>query len=92
MLYETFTVGQRSHDWGPRSPEHLLTPGELLAEFADWDVWQYEERDTPAAEASLLAREESRRDARSAADMIELCRLPSLLRRFLAWRGSSTPR
>ena len=56
VLYETFTIGQRSHDWGPRSPEHLLTPGELLAEFADWDVWQYEERDTPAAEASLLAR------------------------------------
>lgn len=56
VLYETFTVGQRSYDWGPHSSEHLLRPGELHAEFADWDVWRYDERDTPAAEASLLAR------------------------------------
>jgi len=56
LLYETFTVEQRRYDWGPQSSEHLLTPGELRAAFADWDVWVYEERDAPAAEASLLAR------------------------------------
>jgi tellurite methyltransferase len=56
VLYETFTVGQRRYDWGPRSSAHLLAPGELREAFADWDVWVYEERDAPAAEAGLLAR------------------------------------
>ena len=56
VLYETFTVGQCRYDWGPRSSEHLLTPGELRGVFADWEVWVYEERETPAAEAGLLAR------------------------------------
>ena len=60
VLYETFTVGQRRHDWGPRSAEHLLTPGELRQVFAHWDVWIYEERDAPAAEAGLLARRPDR--------------------------------
>lgn len=56
VLYETFTVGQCRYDWGPRSSEHLLAPGELRKVFTDWDVWVYEERNTPAAEAGLLAR------------------------------------
>ena len=60
VLYETFTIGQRCYDWGPRSSEHLLTSGELRDAFADWDVWVYEERDVPAAEASLLARRPDR--------------------------------
>ena len=57
VLYETFTVNQRRYDWGPRSPHHLLrTGGELRAAFRDWEVWRYEESDSPAAEARLLAR------------------------------------
>ena len=56
ILYETFTTEQCRYDWGPRSSEHLLRLGELREVFADWDLWVYEERRTPAAEASLLAR------------------------------------
>lgn len=56
VLYETFTAGQRLYDWGPRSSAHLLEPGELREAFADWEVWAYEERDVPAAEAGLFAR------------------------------------
>ena len=56
VVYETFTVAQQRYDWGPRSPDHLLAPGELRAAFAGWDVWAFEERASPAAEAGLLAR------------------------------------
>ena len=56
VLYETFTVGQCRYDWGPRSSEYLLAPGELRRVFADWDVWVYEERNAPAAEVGFLAR------------------------------------
>tara|TARA_B100001750_G_scaffold233238_1_gene233239 strand:+ start:213 stop:752 length:540 start_codon:yes stop_codon:yes gene_type:complete len=56
VLYETFTIFQRRYDWGPRAEEHLLASGELQQAFSGWDVWAYEERTTPAAEASLLAR------------------------------------
>ncbi len=57
VLYETFTVNQRRYDWGPRSPDHLLcTGGELREAFRDWEIWRYEECDSPAAEARLLAR------------------------------------
>jgi len=60
VLYETFTLEQRRYDWGPRSAEHLLRPGELRKVFADWEVWAYEERTAPAAEAGLLARRPDR--------------------------------
>ena len=57
VLYETFTVNQRRYDWGPRSPDHLLrTGGELREAFCDWEVWRYEESESPSAEARLLAR------------------------------------
>ena len=59
MVYETFTTDQRHHDWGPRSSDHLLAPGELREAFDGWHIWDYEERKTPAAEASLLARKPS---------------------------------
>ena len=57
VLYETFTTDQRQYDWGPRASDHLLTPGgELRAAFDGWDVWMYDERREPAAEAQLVAR------------------------------------
>ena len=57
VIYETFTTAQQRYDWGPRSPEHLLEPGgELRRAFGGWDVWEYGECETPAAEARLLAR------------------------------------
>lgn len=56
VLYETFTTAQRRYDWGPRSPEYLLEPGELRRAFGEWEVWEYEECEAPAAEARLLAR------------------------------------
>ena len=56
VVYQTFTAMQRRYDWGPRSPEHLLAPDELRTAFAGWDVWASEERESPAAEAGLLAR------------------------------------
>ena len=56
VVYETFTAKQRRYDWGPRSFEHLLAPDELRTAFAGWDVWACEERESPVAEAGLLAR------------------------------------
>lgn len=56
LLYETFTLGQLRHARGPRSPDHLLRPGELKEWFADWHVLEYEETETPDALARLAAR------------------------------------
>ncbi len=40
LIYETFTVFQR--EFGkPRNPAYLLTPGELLGWFSDWQVLHY---------------------------------------------------
>lgn len=58
VIYETYTVAQLAHGVGPKSPDHLLKPGELQSLFADWDVLFYEEVDVGAAEAvaRLVAR------------------------------------
>ena len=56
LLYETFTTGQCQYDRGPRSPDHLLRPGELRQSFAAWDVLEYEEVEAPDAVARLAAR------------------------------------
>jgi SAM-dependent methyltransferase len=61
VIYETFTVAQLAHGVGPKSPNHLLKPGELRSIFADWDVLFYEELDdvevdAPEAVARLVAR------------------------------------
>lgn len=56
VIYETFTTSQRCLASGPRSPRHLLTSGELHRVFADWEVWEYQERRAPEAVAQLLAR------------------------------------
>lgn len=58
VVYETFLARQAEIFGKPRSPDHLLAPGELAAEFADWRV--IEDREGLAAPrrlaASLLAR------------------------------------
>ena len=56
VIYETFTVAQREHGTGPRSPDFLLHPGELRGVFDGWDVWHDEEPREPAAVAQLVAR------------------------------------
>jgi hypothetical protein len=59
VVYETFTVNQRRHGWGPTSPDHLLEPGELAGHFAGCDVLFYEEVEAPAAVARIVARRTS---------------------------------
>ena len=56
VIYETFTVAQRASGTGPKSPEHLLGPGELRSFFAGWDLLFYEEVETPEAVARLVGR------------------------------------
>ena len=58
VLYETFTTAQRALGSGPTSPEHLLEPGELRAQFDvdEWDVLFYEETREPEAVARLVAQ------------------------------------
>jgi tellurite methyltransferase len=58
VVYETFTTAQRALGSGPRSPDHLLEPGELRARFEidGWDVLFYEETLRPEAVARLAAR------------------------------------
>lgn len=56
VIYETFTVAQLVHGTGPRSPEHLLRPGELRGVFADWTIRHDEERRDPTAVAQVVAR------------------------------------
>src|SRR5689334_20344331 len=56
VIYETFTVAQLAHGAGPKSPDHLLRPGELRSVFSDWDVLFYEEVDGDEAVARLVAQ------------------------------------
>jgi hypothetical protein len=56
LIYETFTTAQLARESGPRSPEHLLHPGELRQLAAGWDVQVYKEPSSVAATAGLLAR------------------------------------
>jgi SAM-dependent methyltransferase len=57
VLYETFTTAQRALNTGPRSPDHLLEPGELRARFggAGWTTVFYEETREPEALARVVA-------------------------------------
>lgn len=55
VIYETFTVAQLAHGTGPRSPEHLLRPGELRGVFADWRIRHDEEHRDPVAVAQVVA-------------------------------------
>lgn len=56
VIYETFTVRQRTLGVGPRSPHHLLEPGELNARFDGFDILFCEEVAAPEAVARLVAR------------------------------------
>jgi SAM-dependent methyltransferase len=56
VIYETFTVAQLALGVGPKSPDHLLRPGELRSIFAGWVELFYEEVDAPEAVARLVAR------------------------------------
>lgn len=56
VLYETFTVAQRALGVGPRSPDHLLEPGELRQRFAGFEILWDEETVTPEAVARIAAR------------------------------------
>lgn len=61
LIYETFTVAQRSYEGGPRSDAMLLQPGELPALFPSFAVLEHtegviEEGGRPRALAGLVAR------------------------------------
>jgi SAM-dependent methyltransferase len=56
IVYETFTVRQRELGRPPRSPEHLLEPGELRSYFEDCELLFYEEVVGGDAVARLVAR------------------------------------
>ena len=59
VIYETFTTNQRALGRPPRSPDHLLEPGELRTLFDDFDLRFYEEVLAPDAVARLVARSRS---------------------------------
>jgi SAM-dependent methyltransferase len=60
LLYETFTIHQRSLGYGPENPAFLLDPGELAALFPGLEIalhWEGVTREPrPAAVARLVAR------------------------------------
>ena len=56
VIYETFTVKQRTLGFGPTSPDHLLEPGELRSRFDALDILFYEEVPAPEAVARIVAR------------------------------------
>jgi tellurite methyltransferase len=58
LVFETFTVGQMAHSWGPRNPDYLLGLGELPRLFSPLEVLSYQEVDDAAsgALARLVAR------------------------------------
>jgi tellurite methyltransferase len=60
VMYETFTTLQRLHATGPRSPDHLLAPGELRHAFESFEIVFYEEVTEPEALARLVARSGNR--------------------------------
>jgi SAM-dependent methyltransferase len=60
LVYETYTIHQLEYAHGPRSPQHLLQPGELRAAFGEMEILFYGESDAGKAVASLLARKPKR--------------------------------
>ncbi len=56
VLMETYTRAQLQFACGPRSPEHLLEPGELRAAFPGLQTVFYRELTAGKGIASILAR------------------------------------
>ena len=56
LVYETYTLDQLRHDFGPRDPDHLLAPGELLRVFQRLELLFYREMALEKAVAGLIAR------------------------------------
>ena len=60
IFFETYTLDQFRFAGGPRSPAHLLEPGELLAAFRVFAVVFYHESWEGRGVASLVARKRGR--------------------------------
>jgi len=43
LVFESFTIDQLQFGWGPKSPDHLLRPGELQELFAGLETLLYHE-------------------------------------------------
>jgi SAM-dependent methyltransferase len=56
VVFETYTLDQLQFASGPRNPEHLLRPGELLMAFGDLRIAFYREVTEGRALASLVAQ------------------------------------
>ena len=76
VIYETFTLAQRTLNTGPRSPDHLLRPGELRGEFDGWELCHDEERTAPAGVAQLVARKPEKTAAAQASSGEDQPRYP----------------
>lgn len=61
LLYETFTVAQRSLGWGPTRDEFLLQPGELPRLFPRLTVEGFDEGPTDEPDPAITARLRARR-------------------------------
>jgi SAM-dependent methyltransferase len=61
LVYETFTLDQRSLGYGPRNPAFLLEPGELPSLFPRLEVLATWEGRTPGPHPDALARLTARR-------------------------------
>lgn len=61
LLYETFTTRQLELGRGPRNPEYLLRPGELLRLFAELEVVHHWEGISPPPHREAVARLAARR-------------------------------
>ncbi len=59
LVYETYTIAQLQFAEGPRNPEFLLRPGELLDAFPDLEVLFYRELTAGKGISSLVARKPS---------------------------------
>jgi len=64
LVFESFTTDQLQFGWGPKSPDHLLRPGELQELFAGLETLLYHEGIIqgdrgPKAVARLMGRKAS---------------------------------
>ncbi len=56
FIYKTYTSPQGKLSRGPKNPEHLLNPGELLQLASGLQILQYSENVSEGAVAELVAR------------------------------------